>query len=289
MASHCEVVIDDSSASGHDLESVAARAIAEVHRIEARFSRYRADSIVSIINAQAGRGPVDVDAETAALLDYASAMFDDSDGRFDITSGILRRAWNFAAGVPPSQEDLDALLPCIGWSRIERTGSSIRLPAGMEIDFGGFGKEYAADRASSVLADAGIRQALVNLGGDIRCLGSQRDGSAWQIAIQHPRNPNAVIASIPVIDAAVATSGDYERFFEHDGRRYCHVIDPRDGWPVDAWQSISVVAPVAVAAGAMTTIALLKQADALDYLESTGLPYLAVRADGKVLHHDIEV
>ncbi|CAN5136296.1 FAD:protein FMN transferase [soil metagenome] len=287
MASHCEAMIDDQSATAGSLESIAERAIAEVRRIEARFSRYRADSIVSLVNAGAGGADVAIDAETGSLLDYAAAMYEDSDGRFDITSGILRRAWNFTSGIPPTQAELQALLPSIGWSRVERSATTVRLPAGMELDFGGFGKEYAFDRAAAVLAKAGIRHALVNLGGDIRCLGAQANGAAWQIAIQHPRHADALIASIPVTDMAVATSGDYERYFMHQGRRYCHVIDPRSGWPVDAWQSISVVAPVAVAAGAIATIALLNQAGALDYLESAGFAYLAVRADGQVFRRDI--
>ncbi len=286
MASRCEVLVDaDPSALPlQDLRVLVDRAIAEVGRIEARFSRYRGDSIIGRINAAAGGAPVAIDAETDALLDFAQVMHDDSDGLFDITSGVLRRVWNFASGRPPSQREIDAVLPSIGWHKVERSPGQVRLPAGMELDFGGFGKEYAADRAASVLAAAGVAHALVNLGGDIRCLGAQRDGRPWQIAIRDPRHDDAVVASMPVTGAALATSGDYERFFEFEGRRYCHVIDPRTGWPVAAWASISVVAPAAIAAGATTTIALLRQGGAIPWLEASGLPWLAVRPDGAVLH-----
>jgi thiamine biosynthesis lipoprotein len=153
----------------------------------------------------------------------------------------------------------------------------------MEVDFGGFGKEYAADRAAEVLRAAGARHGFVDLGGDIRAIGPQPGGAPWSIGIAHPREPGATIAAIEVADGAVCTSGDYERFFELDGVRYCHVLDPRSGRPVRHWRSVTVVAPVAVAAGGYTTIAMLLEAAAEPYLASTGLPWLAVGPDGALV------
>ena len=153
--------------------------------------------------------------------------------------------------------------------------------AGMEVDLGGFGKEYAADRAAEVLAAQGARHGYVNLAGEMRMIGPKPDGRPWQIGIQHPREPGQLAATIPVELGGLATSGDYERYFERDGRRYCHILDPRSGQPVTHWRTVSVVAPMAVVAGNCTTIAMLKQADGLDFLRRTGLSFFAIDRFGQ--------
>jgi thiamine biosynthesis lipoprotein len=284
MASACEIHL--AGAARSELEAAAARAIAEVQRIETKYSRYRDDSVVARINAAAGSGrEVDIDDETASLLDFAAQLHAQSDGLFDITSGVLRRAWNFRAAVVPTAQQLEALLPLVGWGQVRRGPRSIGLPrAGMELDFGGFGKEYAADRAATLLMNEGLRHGYVNLGGDIRIVGARADGTAWRFGIQHPRDEHATIAGIELTSGALATSGDYERFFVHAGRRYCHVLDPRSGWPVTAWQSISVALPACVAAGALTTIAMLKGEAALAFLAEQRATYLAVDGAGQVFH-----
>jgi thiamine biosynthesis lipoprotein len=156
----------------------------------------------------------------------------------------------------------------------------------MEIDFGGFGKEYAADRAAAAMDTQGVKHGYVNLAGDIRVIGPQPDGQPWMIGIQDPRQRGNMIASIPLEAGAIATSGDYERFFELDGRRYCHVLDPNGGQPVSFWRSVSIVAPVAVAAGSFSTIAMLKQEEGLAFLEASGMDYLAVDQHGKLYRKD---
>lgn len=262
----------------------AHRAIDEVRRIETKYSRYRSDSIVSRINAAAGSGQrIAVDAETAMLLRFAETLYGASEGRFDITSGILRRVWNFKAARVPSHDEVAALLPDIGWSQVEWDGESIALPrAGMELDFGGFGKEYAADRAAAVLHEAGVTGGTVNLGGDVSLVGPRPDGVPWRVGIAHPRRPGAVIASLEMTHGALATSGDYERSFEVGGRRYHHILDPRTGWPVTRWQSVSVAGPACLASGALTTIAMLMGDDAHDFLRAQGVGFLTVDADGDV-------
>jgi FAD:protein FMN transferase len=287
MASACEVRL--AGTSTRQLRDAAQAAIDEVRRIEFKYSRYRTDSIVSRINASAGTdGLLEVDDETAQLLGFAAQLFESSAGLFDITSGVLRRAWDFRAGRVPEPAAVSALLGLVGWQKVAWTGHTLTLPnPGMEIDFGGFGKEYAADRAHAVLVARGLRHGYVNLGGDIRVLGAQADGTPWRIGIQHPRDADSLVASLEVSEGALATSGDYERFFEHDGRRYCHILDPRSGWPVDAWQSISVFAPVCVAAGAMSTIAMLKRSAALDFLREQGAAFLAVDAQGQRFQHGV--
>ncbi|MBI2771055.1 MAG: FAD:protein FMN transferase [Burkholderiales bacterium] len=281
MACRCEVQLaaEDEAQAG----VLAQAAIAEVRRIQAKFSRYRADSVVSRINAAAGQDAVACDAETIALLDYAQRLYLLGDGLFDITSGVLRRAWNFREPKLPDTGLLVGLCALVDWPAVERKGASVRLPrAGMELDFGGFGKEYAVDRAADLLAARGVRHGYVNLGGDIRALGPKPDGSPWSMGIQHPRRPQELMASIPLVDGALATSGDYERFFELDGQRYCHVLNPRTGWPVGYWQSVSVTAPLAIVAGSLSTIAMLKGAAGRDFLEAQGANYLATNQAGEV-------
>ena len=275
MASACEVVVaaDDE----RQARRWAEPAIDEVARIEAKYSRYRQASIVSRINAAAGSAGVDCDDETWALLDYADALYRASDGLFDITSGVLRQAWNFKQAQLPSDAALLRARGLIGWPRVERGGHRVRLPeAGMEIDFGGFGKEYAADRAGALMAQRGASHGYVNLAGDMRVIGPKPDAAPWLIGIQHPRRKGQLIATLPVAQGGLATSGDYERFFELGGQRYCHVLDPRSGQPVTHWQTVSVLAPLAVVAGNCSTIAMLKQAEGLAFLEASGMNYLAV-------------
>ena len=282
MASTCEVRV--GAIARRRAAGLAAQAIAEVRRIEAKYSRYRDDSVVSRINASAGSGrPVGVDRETAHLLDFAADLFAASDGLFDITSGTLRKAWDFRSGRLPQRGEIEKLLPLVGWSRVQWDGTAIALPrAGMELDFGGFGKEYAADRAATLLQQQGVRSGLVNLGGDIRLVGPRPDGSAWRLGIQDPRDNRRLLAQLPLGEGALATSGDYERFFERDGKRYCHVLDPRTGWPVAHWRSVSVIAPACLAAGALTTVAMLKGAAAPGFLASQGVAYVAVDGEGRI-------
>ncbi len=267
------------------LRDAAQSAISEVRRIEHKYSRYNPQSIVSRINALAGSGTtVAVDSETAGLFDFASRLFEISGGLFDISSGVLRRVWDFRCPVVPSASDVQALLPLIGWDKVHWCDSHIELPSvGMEIDFGGFGKEYAADRASDILRLKGILHGYINLGGDICVLGPRSDLSPWQFGIRHPRQANAVISSIALGSGALASSGDYERFFETGGRRYCHVLDPRTGWPVSYWQSVSVVGPTCAGAGALCTMAMLMGEEGRELLKDQALVYVAVDVAG-VLH-----
>jgi thiamine biosynthesis lipoprotein len=152
----------------------------------------------------------------------------------------------------------------------------------MELDFGGFGKEYAVDRACAVLIERGVHYGFVNLGGDLRAIGPQPDGMPWSMGIQDPRDTRAVAASLPLTVGSLATSGDYERFMEIDGRRYCHILNPRTGMPVSAWRSLSVLAPVAIAAGSYSTIGMLRESGAPEWLDANEVPWLGIDIDGVV-------
>jgi thiamine biosynthesis lipoprotein len=265
--------------------AAAVRAMEEVARIEAKYSRYRPETLVSRINAAAGGNFVAVDAETDGLLDYADACWRQSAGLFDATSGVLRRAWHFDVERVPSGEELAPLLALVGWDRVQRSPGRVRLASpGMELDFGGFGKEYAVDRAALVLRESGIESAVVSLAGDVAVLGPQPDGEPWRVGIRHPRRSGAVVATLPIASGALATSGDYERFIEVDGVRHCHILDPRTGRSARGFESVSVLAPTCLVAGSATTIAMLKGRDAgLAWLRDLGLDYLCVLDDGSIV------
>ncbi len=278
MASHSELQIYGRDAA--EVAQLAAKAIDEVRRIEAKYSRYRNDSVLSQINQAAGLGAVSVDDETAALLDYAAACYVQSQGLFDISSGALRRAWNFNDAQVPTQEKIHAVLAQIGWHKVSWARPQLSLPDGMEIDFGGIGKEYAADRVASVCLQHGAQHGFINLGGDIRVFGPHPDGSPWSIGVAHPRHDQGVLASLVISGGAIATSGDYERYFEIDGKRYCHILNPLTGFPAAGLQAVTVVAPLCTVAGSLCTMAMLKGEAGITFLAEQALPWLAVNAKG---------
>jgi thiamine biosynthesis lipoprotein len=283
MAAENEVQVHSGDAK--IAERAARVAIEEVLRIEAKFSRYRAESVVSRINAQAGGAPVAIDEETARLLAFADACWRQSDGLFDATSGVLRRAWRFDTPRVPTDAELAPLVALVGWDRVELDVDRVRLPrAGMEIDFGGFGKEYAVDRAAALMREAGATSAMVSLAGDLAILGPQPDGSAWGVGVKHPRREGMLLATIPVSSGAIATSGDYERFIEVDGVRHCHVLDPRTGRSARGISSVTAHAPTCLVAGSATTIAMLKGArEGVAWLRSLGLPFLCALETGELI------
>jgi thiamine biosynthesis lipoprotein len=285
MGCSCEVVTA-CSVREFALSAVDA-AIQEITRIEQKYSRYHPESVISRINSQAGVDSVACDQETIALLRYAGALFDLSGGLFDATSGVLRRAWDFSKQSLPEKGSIEGLLELVGWNNVECDGNSVRLvKKGMQIDLGGIGKEYAADRAAEILHEKGVLHGYVNMSGDIRVVGAQHDGAPWLAGVRDPRCTDKMFASIPLYGGGLATSGDYERYMEVGGRRYCHIIDPRTGFPVDSWSSITVAARTASEAGSCATIAMLKGGDCLDYLEASGMTYLAVDRSGKIYHRD---
>jgi len=281
MGSACEVVL--ASHTQNEAESMAKLAIDEVLRIERKYSRYTTDSVIAKINQQAGRGALQCDDETWALFQFATQLFDKSDGLFDITSGVLRQAWDFKNPEVPTSQKLEVLLPLVGWKKVVLQDQSIALPlAGMEVDLGGFGKEYAADRAAQVLKEKGVTHGYVNLAGDMRFLGPKSTGEPWMIGIQDPRARDQVVATLPITMGGLATSGDYERYFELNGQRYCHVLNPKTGMPASYWRSVSVTSPATVVSGCTTTMAMLKEADGLAFLQATGFDFFAIDHTGKV-------
>jgi thiamine biosynthesis lipoprotein len=270
MASPCEVHVVTSERAR--ARRIAERVAREAWRIEGKFSRYVAGNVVHAINGADGRA-VRVDAETERLLDYADALYELSDGRFDITCGVLRRVWRFDGGADvPAPEAVRALLDKVGWRRARREHGTLALEPGMEIDLGGIGKEYAVDRAAALLADC-AEHCLVNFGGDLLATGAAAGGRPWQVGIEALDAAGTPARLIALERGALATSGDARRFLSKDGRRYGHVLDARTGWPVEgAPRSVTVAAPTCSEAGSLATLALLRGAGAEQFLAAQAVP-----------------
>ncbi len=250
-------------------------AVAEIQRIEAKFSRYRDDSVIGHINRRAGE-TVEVDEETAALLELAATAHRLSEGRFDITAGLLNQAWPIQGQQqPPSPEAIAELLPRVGWDKVDWRPPRLRLRPGMRLDLGGLGKEYAADRALACLP----APALVELGGDLVANAPPPPG-AWPVRLADPDHPGRERAVLPLVRGALATSGDGVRAFIHDGRRYSHLLDPRSGSPIHgAPRSVTVHAASCLEAGLLATLAMLHGPQAEDFLAAQGRPHWCLRDD----------
>jgi thiamine biosynthesis lipoprotein len=224
-----------------------------VSAFEAKYSRFRADSLVSRINAAAGREWVEVDAEMEGLLKLCDTLFFMTQGVLDPTALPLIRLWDYKAEHPrvPSPEEIAAAQALVGWKKVQRSPGKIFLPqAGMALDFGGFGKEYAVDLTAQIATQHGITSALVDFGHDLRAVGSPPDRPAWHIGLEDPQKPGASSGSMAIVGKGVASSGDYIRAFVVGGKRYGHIIDPRTGWPVaNGCAQATVVAASCLQAG----------------------------------------
>jgi len=277
LGSVCEVQIYINT--NETLSKIEKDCIAFIDIYQQKFTRYQENSLTSHINRSAGTGsPVRIDTETYQLLSYAQTLYEQSDGLFDITSGVLRRAWNFRSNQIPSNKAIDELLPLIGWPKVEWDSQQVYLPIrGMEIDFGGYVKEYIADKLAQALSEKGIKHGLVNLGGDIKIIGPHPSGKPWIVGIQHPRKPHKSIAKLPILRGGIASSGDYERFMVINNIRYCHLLNPKTGLSIQPhYCSVSVVADDCLIAGSLTSISLLKSNNEPNWLKEVGVPHLCI-------------
>ena len=267
MGSPCELLVDtdDKDLALRLLKIVAT----EAWRIEDKFSRYLPDNIVAKINSGGGQ-TVTVDDETANLLDFAETLYQLSERRFDITSGVLRKVWNFdGTDHVPAAQDIDKIVANLGWQQASWQRPNIVLQPGMQIDFGGIGKEYAADKAAGMVAEESSCGCLVNFGGDLVGVGETRSARGWQVGIEAPDSAGATAQKLVRLKTgALATSGDSRRYLLKGGKRYSHILNPLTGWPVeDAPRSITVAADTCTEAGMMATLAMLRGADAEAFLK----------------------
>lgn len=300
MGSPCELIVYAEDPTQAQVALLAAQA--EVFRLEGKYSRYRPDTITQHINTRAGSGEfTPLDTETHKLIELARYAYEISDGLFDLTAGVYRQVWDFRAGVVPTQASLSRLIPLVGWNQVLHiqtseldvgtylapdapSGWSFALPeAGMEIDFGGLVKEYAADAAAGILLKHGVKHGLVDLGGDFHILGPHPTGKPWQVGIRDPDNPGQPIRTCAVAHGGVATSGYYERFIQLESKRHYHILNPRTGWSVEGLASVTVTANPCVVAGITSTVAMLKGREGVSWLQQLGVAALCVTADREVL------
>jgi FAD:protein FMN transferase len=271
MASACEVLLP--LMSEHAALGIGMVAAQEAWRVEKKYSRYRDDSVTAWIHENRGT-IIEVDPETASLIDFASQCFDLSEGLFDITSGVLRRAWNFnGSDRIPGAAVIERLLPLVGFEKLQWRSPHLLLPAGMELDFGGIGKEYAVDRAYELLAARDSTPLLINFGGDLRANRPPSHGP-WQVGIERPDTDREATMVLDLESGALATSGDSRRYLLKDGIRYGHILNPLTGWPnPESPRSITVAASSCTEAGLLSTVAMLQGAGAQAYLDEQGVRY----------------
>lgn len=231
---------------------------AEALRLENKYSRYKKDNIVHTINSAQGQ-TVEVDEETASLIDFAFYCYELSEGLFDITSGVLRGLWDFKnVKTFPSDDEIKKYLKRVGLKKVLWMRPTLQLEAGMEFDFGGIVKEYAVDKCLALLKpDAPA--TLVNFGGDL-AVNKAPKNSSWSVAIEEAFKGKIPGGSIELRSGALATSGDTHRFFEHNGERYMHILNPRTGYPiVSSVATVTVHADSCTMAGMLATISHLQK------------------------------
>ncbi len=269
--------IAEITAYGENAEKVKNTinlAFEEINRLENLMSTYKQESELSRINRKAIKGPTTCDNELLHVIKESIRYSTLTDGAFDITVGPLMKTWRFRkdAGVkgkfkvsafPPSQDELTAVMSAVSYKNIVISKSKNPRKKRIyfknfqtQIDLGGIGKGYAVDRAFDVLKKNGITYACINFGGNIRVMGTPPGSppkAGWKIAVQHPRKKNAVLGYLELTDGAVSTSGDYEKSFTIDGKRYSHIIDPRSGKPVENMVSVTILAKTATQADALST------------------------------------
>ncbi len=236
-------------------QALLADVMEEMRRIDRAFSPYRDNSELSVLNASAGNAWVAVSDEMLDLLVKSRQVSELTRGAFDITFASVGRYYDYRTEQRPDDETVAAALEAINYRYVELdvSGGRVRYRhPNVTIDLGGIAKGHAVDRGIELLVDAGIRQASVAAGGDSRILGDRR-GQPWMVGIKHPRQSGVMAAVLPLVDTAVSTSGDYERFFEEDGVRYHHILDPATGDSARDSMSVTILGPDATFTDGLST------------------------------------
>ena len=267
-------------------EALVADVIEQYRRVDEVMSTYRESSEISQVNRSASTRPVRISAEMFSLIERAQELSMRSGGAFDISYESVGYLYDFRARQKPDSAQIEAALASIDYRSVvlnaeQRTISFAR--PGMRINLGGIAKGYAVERAAQWLRSQGIEHAVLNAGGDTRVLGDRR-GQPWIVGIRHPRAASDVITRIPLIDEAISTSGDYERFFEEGGERFHHIINPGTGRPTDELMSVTVIGADAVLTdGLSTTLFVLGMERGLALIDTyTGYEAIIVDRTGKL-------
>ena len=281
MGSECEFQL--CFGGGSDSQFIFKCLQDELERLESKYSKFRKDSLLSQINL--GK-KVNIDNETISLLEHAFNCFEQSEGLFDVTAGRLNSLWDFKKKKVPSQEEISYALSVTDFSKVSWNNGILSMPAGMNIDFGGIVKEYAADTLAVLAKKFGVQYGLINLGGDIAIVGNKPDGIAWKVGITDPRGTETEIASIDIYSGGLATSGDYKRYFIYEGKRYSHILNPKTGFPCAGLRAVSVAANLCTVAGSIATIAMLKdEPEAIKWLNDLGVPFVAMDSNLSMLRN----
>ena len=271
-------------------EAAIDAVMADMRRIDAAMSTYKPDSELSRVNAEAAKGPVKITPELLGLLSTALEYSRITDGAFDITYASVGFMYDFRARQRPSEAQIRDHLPAVNYRlvQLDRAASTVRfLRDGVRIDLGGIAKGHAVDSCIGILQARGIPNATVTAGGDSRILGDRR-GRPWIVGIRHPDDRERVIARIPLEDAAISTSGDYERFFHEDGVRYHHIIDPKTGRSPRGVRSVTIIAPTSTLAEGLTkSVFIMGPERGLALVEAQAdADAVVVTAEGKVLYSE---
>lgn len=276
MASPCELLIETNDPlQANHLTSIAYK---ESQRIEQKFSRYLPSNPLGNINNSQGK-PAAIDNEIFRLLEFANSCYQLSEGMFDITSGVLRQAWNFdGSDNVPNTKSVNTLMPYIGWKKVKYDQSTITLAKGMELDFGGIGKEYAVDCVAKLCAESAPKiSVVVNFGGDIQVTRPRQNKQPWLIGIENSGDEGASKV-LQIASGGLATSGDARRYLLKDGKRFSHILNPKTGYPIEnAARSVTVAAPHCIQAGFLATLALLQGANAEVFLQEQGVKFWCYR------------
>lgn len=269
-------------------EALLDAGIREVQRLEYLLTEFSETSQTALVNRTAGGAPVAVDPEVYALLQRCVTLSRLSQGAFDITAGALKKLYNFKGETLlwPDPVTREATLKKTGFGHI-RFFDDYRVALakpGMRIGFGAIGKGYAADRVRAIWRNEGVRSGVINASGDLTAWGSRADGSPWKVGIADPADPARILLWLPVDGGAVATSGDYEQFFEYGGVRYTHNIDPKTGFPVRGVKSVTVMSPSAELSDALATAVFVMGPDTgLHFLEQIPETHgLVIDADNRL-------
>ncbi|MBN1593928.1 MAG: FAD:protein FMN transferase [Candidatus Coatesbacteria bacterium] len=287
-----EIQAWDSKLDEESIRNSIQRAFDSIRAVENAMSVNIEGSFVQKINESAGGPPVAVSDPVISVIEEANRISELSDGAFDITIGAICHLWDSSSETgsrAPAPDVIAEGLLNVDYSRIEvsATEGVVRLPeTGMWIDLGGLAKGYAIDAAAAALRNSGLTNFIVNGGGDMAIAGVRPNGGKWRIGVRHPRKPGEQICTIGLSDLAVVTSGDYERFFEFNGKRYHHIMDPKTGYPANKCQSVTIVAKEAMLADALATAVFVMGPDAgLRLIDSMpGIEALIVDAEGHNSH-----
>lgn len=277
-----------------DARAALEKAVLEIQRIEQLLSTYQPDSQTNQINEMAGISPVIVDAEVFELIQRAQRISDLTQGAFDLTYGSMDKSlWNFDQKMTqlPSPELAKKSVQLIDYQQVEldvQNKSVFLKKKGMRLGFGGIGKGYAADRAKALLVSLGFQHGLVNASGDLCAWGNKENGKPWSIGVVHPDQSDQIIAHFDLKNSSMATSGNYEKFVVIDGKKYSHTIDPNTGYPIQGIKSVTVFAPFAELADALTTpIAVMGVSIGLDLINQIpGLGCVIIDDDNQVFYSE---